>query len=136
SIIFYIRSKIKIVLLDFETALFLLKKGEEYARNYTPKLIKDYNARIEQVKEAIESQVDRIQDDNVVDFIDDIKPISTILRKESKKLAAPKEEKPIAVLILHSSGIPIRTYLSEDVMVSDDLLFGGFVSAIMGNTNC
>ncbi|MCE7742256.1 MAG: tetratricopeptide repeat protein [Candidatus Heimdallarchaeota archaeon] len=130
SIIFYIRSKIKIVLLDFETALFLLKKGEEYARNYTPKLIKNYNARIVQVKEAIDSQVDKIQDDSVVDFIDDIKPISTILRKESKKLAAPKEEKPIAVLILHSSGIPIRTYLSEDVTVSDDLLFGGFVSAI------
>ena len=130
SIIFYIRSKIKIVLLDFETALFLLKKGEEYARNYTPKLIDDYNARIKQVKEAIESQVDKIQDDSVIDFFDDIKPISTILRKESKKLAAPKEEKPIAVLILHSSGIPIRTYLSEDVTVSDDLLFGGFVSAI------
>ncbi len=130
SIIYYIRSKIKIVLLDFETALFLLKKGEEFARNYTPKLINDYNERIEQVKAAIESHVDKIHDDSVIEFIDDIKPISTVLRKESKKLAAPKEEKPIAVLILHSSGIPIRTYLSEDVTVSDDLLFGGFVSAI------
>ena len=130
SIIFYIRSKIKIVLFDFETALFLLKKGEEYARNYTPKLIKDYKSRIEQVKEAIESNVDRIQDERIIDFTDDIQPISTVLRKESKKLAAPKEEKPIAVLILHSSGIPIRTYLSQDVTVSDDLLFGGFVSAI------
>lgn len=130
SIIFYIRSKIKIVLLDFETALFLLKKGEEYARNYTPILVPDYNERIKQVKDAIENQVDNIQTKGVIEFIDDIKPISTILRKESKKLAAPKEEKPIAVLILHSSGIPIRTYLSEDVSISDDLLFGGFVSAI------
>ncbi len=130
SIIFYIRSKIKIVLLDFETALFLLKKGEEYARNYTPILVTDYNERIKQVKDAIENQVDNIQTEGVIEFIEDIKPISTILRKESKKLAAPKEEKPIAVLILHSSGIPIRTYLSEDVTISDDLLFGGFVSAI------
>jgi tetratricopeptide (TPR) repeat protein len=130
SFIYYIRAKIKIVLLDFETALFLLKAGEVFARTYTPQLIEEYNQRIEQVKHAIESDLDKIIHEGVIEFIDDIQTISTILRKESKKLAAPKEEKPIAVLIFHSSGIPIRTYLSEDVSVSDDLLFGGFVSAI------
>ena len=82
------------------------------------------------MKIAIESEVAKIIDEGVIDFLSDIQLISKILRKESKKLAAPKEEKPIAVLILHSSGIPIRSYLSEDVSVSDDLLFGGFVSAI------
>jgi len=130
SLIYHIRAKIKIVLLDFETALFLLKTGEEFARTYTPQIIDDYNQRINQVKHAIESDMEKIIDEGVIDFIDDIQTISTILRKESKKLAAPKEEKPIAVLIFHSSGIPIRTYFSEDVSVSDDLLFGGFVSAI------
>ncbi len=130
SLIYHIRAKIKIVLLDFETALFLLKTGEEFARTYTPQLIDDYKQRIDQVKIAIESEVAKIIDEGVIDFLSDIQLISKILRKESKKLAAPKEEKPIAVLILHSSGIPIRSYLSEDVSVSDDLLFGGFVSAI------
>jgi tetratricopeptide (TPR) repeat protein len=130
SLIYHIRAKIKIVLLDFETALFLLKTGEEFARIYTPQLIDDYKQRIDQVKIAIESEVAKIIDEGVIDFLGDIQLISKILRKESKKLAAPKEEKPIAVLILHSSGIPIRSYLSEDVSVSDDLLFGGFVSAI------
>ncbi|MCE7749768.1 MAG: tetratricopeptide repeat protein [Candidatus Heimdallarchaeota archaeon] len=130
SLIYHIRAKIKIVLLDFETALFLLKTGEEFARTYTPQLIDDYKQRIDQVKNAIESEVAKIIDEGVIDFLGDIQLISKILRKESKKLAAPKEEKPIAVLILHSSGIPIRSYLSEDVSVSDDLLFGGFVSAI------
>ncbi|MCG3260593.1 MAG: hypothetical protein H7644_12650, partial [Candidatus Heimdallarchaeota archaeon] len=130
SLIYHIRAKIKIVLLDFETALFLLKTGEEFARTYTPQLIDDYKQRIDQVKIAIESEVAKIINEGVIDFLGDIQLISEILRKESKKLAAPKEEKPIAVLILHSSGIPIRSYLSEDVSVSDDLLFGGFVSAI------
>ncbi|MCK5409793.1 MAG: hypothetical protein KAJ30_05960, partial [Candidatus Heimdallarchaeota archaeon] len=113
-----------------ETALFLLKTGEEFARTYTPQLMDEYNKRIEQVKTAINSEVEKIIDEGVIDFLDDIQIISTILRKESKKLSPPKEDKPIAVLIFHSSGIPIRTYLSEDVRVSDDLLFGGFVSAI------
>lgn len=130
SFVYYIRAKIKIILLDFETALFLLKTGEEYARTYTPLLMEDYNARIKQVKQAIESELEKITDTKVINFMDDIDTISTILRKESKKLAAPKEEKPIAILIFHSSGIPISTYLSEEVSVSDDLLFGGFVSAI------
>lgn len=130
SLIYHIRAKIKIVLLDFETALFLLKTGEEFARTYTPQLIEDYKQRIDQVKIAIESEVAKIIEEGVIDFLDDIQTILKILMKESKKLAAPKEEKPIAVLILHSSGIPIRSYLSEDVNVSDDLLFGGFVSAI------
>ena len=130
SIIYYIRAKIKIVLLDFETALFLLKTGEVLARTYTPHLIEDYNARIQQVKIAIESEVERITDTRLIDFIEDINTIATILRKESRKLAIPKEEKPIAVLVFHSSGIPIRTYLSEEVNITDDLLFGGFVSAI------
>ncbi|MHA2256303.1 MAG: tetratricopeptide repeat protein [Candidatus Heimdallarchaeaceae archaeon] len=130
SIIYHIRAKIKIILLDFETALFLLKRGEEYARTYTPLLMDDYRERIEQVKHAIDSEIDKIVDTKMISFIEDIDTISTILRKESKKLAAPKEEKPIAILIFHSSGIPISTYLSEDVSVSDDLLFGGFVSAI------
>ncbi|NPD90116.1 MAG: tetratricopeptide repeat protein [Asgard group archaeon] len=130
SIIYHIRAKIKIMLLDFETALFLLKRGEDYARTYTPLLMDDYRARIEQVKQAIESEIEQIVGARMVSFIEDIGTISTILRKESKKLAAPKEEKPMAILIFHSSGIPISTYLSEDVSVSDDLLFGGFVSAI------
>ncbi|GAH73793.1 unnamed protein product, partial [marine sediment metagenome] len=39
SLIYYIRSKIKIIVLDFETALFLLKRGEELARTYTPLLV-------------------------------------------------------------------------------------------------
>ncbi len=130
SFIYHIRAKIKIILLDFETALFLLKKGEEFARTYTPLLVEEYNKRIEQVKVAIESEDDTISDTRTIDFLEEIDTISTILRKESKKLASPREEKPIAVLIFHSSGIPIRTYLSEEVSVSDDLLFGGFISAI------
>lgn len=130
SFIYHIRAKIKIILLDFETALFLLKKGEEFARTYTPLFVDEYNERIEQVKKAIESENDTISDTRIIDFLEDIDTISTILRKESKKLASPREEKPIAVLIFHSSGIPIRTYLSEEVSVSDDLLFGGFISAI------
>ena len=130
SLIYYIRSKIKIIVLDFETALFLLKKGEELARTYTPLLVENYKENINLVKKAIESDVDTIIDTGLIEFIEDIDSITTILRKESKKLAAPKEEKPIAVLVFHSSGIPIRTYLSEEVHVTDDLLFGGFVSAI------
>ncbi len=130
SLIYYIRSKIKIIVLDFETALFLLKRGEELARTYTPLLVENYEEKISLVKKAIESDVDTIIDTGLVEFIEDIDSITTILRKESKKLAAPKGEKPIAVLLFHSSGIPIRTYLSEEVRVTDDLLFGGFVSAI------
>ena len=130
SLIYYIRAKIKIILLDFETALFLLKTGEELARTYTPHLIEEYKTRIQEVKNAIEKEAEKIFDTRHIDFIDDINTISTILRKESKKLAFPKEEKPIAVLVFHSSGIPIRTYLSQEVNITDDLLFGGFVSAI------
>lgn len=130
SHIYFIRSKIKMVLLDFETALFLLKKGEEYARVYTPQLAKEYEKKILYVKQAIEKELEDVEELEVLDFQKDIKIILTILGKGSKKLAAPRAEKPIAVLIFHSSGIPIRTYTSEEVTVSDDLLFGGFVSAI------
>jgi len=130
SLIYYIRAKIKIILLDFETALFLLKTGEELSRTYTPHLVEEYKERIQEVKDAIEREAEKIIDIRHIDFIDDIKTISTILRKESKKLAIPKDEKPIAVLVFHSSGIPIRTYLSQEVNITDDLLFGGFVSAI------
>jgi len=52
SIMYLIRAKIKIMLLDFETALFLLKKGEELSRTYTPELIDDYRKKIALVKEA------------------------------------------------------------------------------------
>ncbi len=130
SHIYFIRAKIKMALLDFETALFLLKNGEEYARVYTPQLAKEYATKILYVKHAIEKELEDEEELETVDFQEDPKVILTILRKESKKLAAPRVEKPIAVLIFHSSGIPIRTYTSEEVTVSDDLLFGGFVSAI------
>ncbi len=130
SHIYFIRAKIKMALLDFETALFLLKKGEEYARVYTPQLAKEYAKKILYVKQAIKKELEDEEELETVDFQEDPKIILTILGKESKKLAAPRAEKPIAVLIFHSSGIPIRTYTSDEVTVSDDLLFGGFVSAI------
>jgi len=128
--IYLIRAKIKITLLDFDTALLLLKAGEQYARQYYPSLINRYNKQIDTIKESIEFRKSAELISKQINFREEIEIIFNILLKQTKKLGAPIESITIAVLIFHSSGIPVSTYRSAELHISDDMIFGGFVSAI------
>jgi len=125
----YTRAKIKIAMFDYDSAIFLLAEGEKVAQRYAPEMLnlfKEKELKVEKIKN--EQQMSSTYKE--VNFNYELKNLLPLLQKESKKLLSPKEENPFALLILHSSGIPIRSYLNERVMLSDDLLFGGFVSVI------
>ena len=128
--IYLIRAKIRKILLDFETSLFLLKTGANIARQYFPELINKYEENIKEISKCLNSETIAETEAAYIDFKEDIDTIFQILIRQTKKLGSPIESITIAVLIFHSSGIPVRTYRSEELYISDDMIFGGFVSAI------
>ncbi|MHA1204218.1 MAG: hypothetical protein ACTSRR_05430 [Candidatus Heimdallarchaeaceae archaeon] len=128
--IYLIRAKIRKILLDFETSLFLLKTGENIARQYYPELITKYEENIDEISRLLNFENIAETETPSIDFKEDIDTIFQILIRQTKKLGSPIESITIAVLIFHSSGIPVRTYRSEELYISDDMIFGGFVSAI------
>lgn len=130
-LLFYTRAKIKIITYNFELAYFLLNQGEKYARTHVPEMLEQYNIKYEFLRQLLETkEINDVIIQNNIDFRFELTYYLKILKKEILKQAAPTEQLPFAVLILHSSGIPIRTYFNPEIAISDDLLFGGLISSI------
>ncbi len=129
SRIYLIRAKIKLRFFDYETVLIILNKGKQYAIEYEPDIVYLYDNLIDLVQEIMKNKEKEAILEKI-DFKKEVNTIFNILIKQTDKLGSPIETIAVAVLIFHSSGIPISTYRSQELHISDDMIFGGFVSAI------
>lgn len=128
--IFLIRAKIKLLLMEIELATTFTSEGEIIARKYNPVYLQKYKHFAEELEAIKETDYAEEKLTNLKAFDKEIINLREIMFRESKKIEISKEDNPLALLLFHHSGIPIRTYLSEDIQIEDDLLFGGFISAI------
>ncbi len=128
--IFLIRAKIKLLLMEIELATTFVSEGETIARKYNPVYLQKYKHFAEKLQTIKETNYAEDKLTLLKPFDKEINNLREIMLRESKKIEISKEDNPLALLLFHHSGIPIRTYLSEEIQIDDDLLFGGFISAI------
>ena len=63
-------------------------------------------------------------------FRNDISKLEEIGLRFMQKSHVEEDQTPMALIILHRSGIPLRSYVILKRAVKDQLLFGGFITAI------
>jgi len=136
-------------LVKEQVALYLLQGKilalqENYTRSFNrlqqaKELASENN--LPQLQQLIESKIEQI---NLLFPIEEVKEIDWVKEPFRKDIATLEEvglrhmqksyvdfdASPLALIILHRSGIPLRSYVILKRAVKDQLLFGGFIVAV------
>ncbi len=129
------RSKIKMMLDEDETALKIIKEGEKHIRAHFPAQYEEFKEKLNEIQVLFERNEETAHIKESITFEEEeFKTILSLAWRESTKVITPTQDKPLAIMIFHLSGLPLRSYLSKEVKLSDDLLFGGLISAIKNIT--
>jgi len=129
--LYLLQGKILALQKNYTQAFNSLQQAKELTTEKgLPQLLKLINNKIDQINLLFPSfdskEIDWINEP----FRKDISTLEEVGLRYMQKSYVDLDVSPLALIILHRSGIPLRSYVILKRTVKDQLLFGGFIVAV------
>ena len=129
--LYLLQGKILALQKNYTQAFNSLQQAKELTTEKgLPQLLKLINNKIDQINLLFPSfdskEIDWINEP----FRKDISTLEEVGLRYMQKSYVDLDVSPLALIILHRSGIPLRSYVILKRAVKDQLLFGGFIVAV------
>jgi tetratricopeptide (TPR) repeat protein len=129
--LYLLQGKIQAIREDYIKSFNSLQKAKDLLLDQKNKqLLQIVVKRIEDVSSLIPKKVKKKIDWIEEPFRKDMSDLSEFGLKHMQKSHVEIDISPLALIILHRSGIPLRSYVILKRTVKDQLLFGGFIVAV------
>ncbi|MCG3260961.1 MAG: hypothetical protein H7644_14495, partial [Candidatus Heimdallarchaeota archaeon] len=129
--LYLLQAKILALQEDYTRSFNRLQQAKELAsENNLPQLHKLTESKIEQINLLF--PIEEVKEIDWVNepFRKDITILEEVGLRHMQKSYVDLDASPLALIILHRSGIPLRSYVILKRAVKDQLLFGGFIVAV------
>ncbi|MCE7749767.1 MAG: hypothetical protein GPJ51_15380 [Candidatus Heimdallarchaeota archaeon] len=129
--LYLLQGKILALQEDYTRSFNRLQQAKELAsENNLPQLHKLIEGKIEQINLLF--PIEEVKEIDWVNepFRKDISILEEVGLRHMQKPYVDFDASPLALIILHRSGIPLRSYVILKRAVKDQLLFGGFIVAV------
>lgn len=131
AVMFLLQGKIYAVKKEFSKAFNCLQQAREIPiLSKNRQLESLINDRIEQLNQVFPKKQTEGVDWIIEPFRKEISILEEVGIRYMQKSYVELEVLPLALIILHRSGIPLRSYVILKRAVKDQLLFGGFIVAV------
>ncbi|MCG3256501.1 MAG: hypothetical protein KAU62_10460, partial [Candidatus Heimdallarchaeota archaeon] len=129
--LYLLQGKILALQEDYTRSFNRLQQAKELAsENNLPQLQQLIESKIEQINLLF--PIEEVKEIDWVNepFRKDITTLEEVGLRHMQKSYVEFDASPLALIILHRSGIPLRSYVILKRAVKDQLLFGGFIVAV------
>jgi tetratricopeptide (TPR) repeat protein len=129
--LYLLQSKIYAIKKDFAKSFNSLQQARELLQEEKNKqLLQLVEERIEEISQIIHQKLKKEISWVNEPFRNEIANIQDFGLRYMQKSPIEVEISPLALIVLHRSGIPLRSYVILKKTVKDQLLFGGFIVAV------
>ncbi|NPD90115.1 MAG: tetratricopeptide repeat protein [Asgard group archaeon] len=129
--LYLLQGKIFAIKKDYTKAFNSLQQARELLQEEKNKqLLQIVEERIEEISQVINQKLKKEISWVNQPFRNDISNLQDFGLKYMQKSPIEIDISPLALIVLHRSGIPLRSYVILKKTVKDQLLFGGFIVAV------
>ena len=129
--LYLLQGKIHAIKQEYTKAFNSLQKARELSEDEKNKqLLQIIEERIEEISQVIHQKIKREIIWVNQPFRNEISNFEEFGLRYMQKSPIEIEVSPLALIVLHRSGIPLRSYVILKKTVKDQLLFGGFIVAV------
>ncbi|MHA1953740.1 MAG: tetratricopeptide repeat protein [Candidatus Heimdallarchaeaceae archaeon] len=129
--LYLLQGKIFAIKKDYTKSFNSLQQARELLQEEKNKqLLQIVEERIEEINQVIHQKLKKEIDWVNQPFRNDVSNLQDFGLRYMQKSPIEIDVSPLALIVLHRSGIPLRSYVILKKTVKDQLLFGGFIVAV------